>query len=201
MTPVTRFDFLLYCLHEWDRYVNANYKNIAENNARLATMPGLNAEKTVDYWLITFFNSSEYSQNRVLKVFNILDVCTLHADTYKFVPSLFVAGLVFVVVSYLVEETGFGMLGFNCQVHEYSQENARVLRETCGSIVFQFLANILGIQVMEMVEQAAQFVGLFVDCPEPDLESCQFLQFDEVEKVHRQVFNKFSLRWIKQNNL
>lgn len=201
MTPVTRFDVLIFCLREWDVYVKNNYLGVTENNAKSATVTGLSIEQSVDYWLITFLNASEFAETRVLKIFSVLDICALNVESYNFKPCLFVAGLMYVVFTYLVEKSGFGMLGLNFKVHYGGEEVVKIHREFCSNMVFQYLSTVFGVKFMGKVdrfERVTKIVELFIECPGPDLEVNQYLQFDPVEKLHRQVFNNFSTKWISQ---
>ena len=202
MTPVTRFDVLIFCLREWDSYARENYLSVAEHNAGLGTVNGLSTEQSVDFWLVTFLNSSEFAETRVLKIFSVLDICTLNVESCCFKPCLFVAGLMYVAVTYLVEKSGFGMLGLNLKVHYAGEEVVQVHREFCSNMVFQYLSTVFGVKFMgkpDRIERVAKIVEGFIDCPGPDLEVNQYLQFDAVEKIHRLVFNNFPTKWISQD--
>lgn len=185
LTPVTRYNILLYTLKGWDKHIE---KYCAEGlNERLASsgQVALFAE-----YFISFLDKNMQSEQRLNKILNVLDVASLHSDINRYCPSVMIAGLVYVVLNFYLTKTGFNLIGFDPLSSPLSD---CVFQETANAFVLNFLSGYLNLPSIDSITTPVSFFCEFLVAP--DSEPCVS------EQVLYQPFNKSLLSWLQSNNL
>lgn len=185
LTPVTRYNILLYTLKGWDKHIEVC---CAEGlNQRLASSGQV---ELFDEYFISFLDKSTQSEQRLNKILNVLDVASLHLDINRYCPSVMVAGLVYVVLNLYLTKTGFGLIGFDPLGSPFSDCG---VQETANGFVLNFLSGYLNLPSIDLITSPVSFFCEFLVAP--DSEPCVS------EQVLYQPFNKSSLSWLHSHNL
>ena len=201
LNPVTTYDILLYSLKEWDRYIETHFRKIAEHNADEALVEGLGLEQTISFWMISFMNKSTFADERALMIFNVLDTSTLTIESYKSRPCLLVGGLLYVILSFYMEKTRYGMLGFNSSIHEYNLEIKASLDESFSVTILKFLSSVLQLPSIDELQNPISLFSVLLQCPEANINLTSFHESENPAKLWRQLHNPTSLSWSFESNL
>ena len=201
LSPVTTYNILLYALKEWDSYVETYFRAVVEQNAAGAPLPGLGHADTVSFWMISFLDNSRFSDERALMIFNVLDTSTLTVESMKSRPCQQVAGLLYVILSYNIQKTHYGMLGFNPSLHNFNNEIKASLDESFATTILNFLITVLHLSSIDELQQPISLFSVLLHCPGVTTSTSSLHESETLNKLWRQLHNPASLNWPTIKNL
>jgi hypothetical protein len=208
MLPPTRQTLLNIILKEWDSFVINTY---GEDLTALIpdSFPVQQREQFITAYnrrMITVLENNQSAYDRYQDTMQILDAASLDFQINRFSLSSFVAGLIYLMLCKFFEDSNYELFKGPLNSKPLYDEPLETYREVTGNLVFSFLARVLAIPSIEMLDFPLRFLIQFSQLPKArrNLDSnflVPFIQSRHNEVLSFQTYDPYALSYFDQYRL